>query len=162
MGVPPHLPLDRAAADRLWAAAVANGSRGPAPVSVTQADVHEKNRRPIVRFERNLPLPSTGGMVEAGSDGGMEKGKGWKPYSWRARLCRGYEEEEEAGEEMEVAGSDDESPSQQPRTRGEGGAPPNRIGRVYTLGSFAGLWAGTMQVRSRPVLLFLDPLTTRP
>ncbi|KAJ6450607.1 hypothetical protein C8R45DRAFT_117229 [Mycena sanguinolenta] len=34
--------------------------------------------------------------------------------------------------------------------QGKGGAPPGRIGRVYTLGSFAGLWAGTMLMPSEP------------
>ncbi|KAJ7633697.1 hypothetical protein B0H17DRAFT_1108073, partial [Mycena rosella] len=38
---------------------------------------------------------------------------------------------------------------------GRGGAAPGRIGRVYELGSFAGLWAGKMLMPSEPPYTFL-------
>ncbi|KAJ7905845.1 hypothetical protein B0H14DRAFT_3420998 [Mycena olivaceomarginata] len=55
MGVPPHLPRDRAEAQARFVAA---GGTGHPLVGPTQADIHEKNARPLVRFERSLPPPS--------------------------------------------------------------------------------------------------------
>ncbi|KAF7341757.1 hypothetical protein MSAN_02074500 [Mycena sanguinolenta] len=157
MGVPPHLPKNREEAAGKWRAA---GNTGPMPIGPTQQDVHEKNARPLVRFERRL-LPATpsststaGPSTNAGDlmtpapapvltsaetldllavDPELDldyasgpartrrRDERWAPYRWRARLCRG------------------------PASRqGKGGAPPGRIGRVYRLGSLAGLWSGTM------------------
>ncbi|KAJ7658800.1 hypothetical protein DFH06DRAFT_1131090 [Mycena polygramma] len=61
MGVPPHLPRDRAEAAVRWAA---DGGIGPRPIRPTQEDIYEKNARPLVRFEHQLPtlgssLPSS-------------------------------------------------------------------------------------------------------
>ncbi|KAJ6470810.1 Neutral/alkaline non-lysosomal ceramidase-domain-containing protein [Mycena vitilis] len=52
MGVPPHLPRDRAEAAARWAA---DGGLGPQPIRPTQEDIHEKNARPLVRFEGQSP-----------------------------------------------------------------------------------------------------------
>ncbi|KAJ7194432.1 hypothetical protein GGX14DRAFT_576380 [Mycena pura] len=52
MGVPPHLPRDRADAEARWRTA---GNAGPMSVGPTQADIHENNVRPVVRFEPQLP-----------------------------------------------------------------------------------------------------------
>ncbi|KAJ7064163.1 hypothetical protein C8F01DRAFT_39926 [Mycena amicta] len=134
MGIPPHLPLDRADSERRW---VAGGNQGPTPVGPTQADLVEKNTRPIVRFERQVPIASTSlehvwavdpadaihEDEETERQRERDRDERWDPYSWRARICRGYEEEES---------SDNRAPA------------PGRIGRVYQLGTFAGMWAGTM------------------
>ncbi|KAJ7152786.1 hypothetical protein C8R46DRAFT_475686 [Mycena filopes] len=56
MGVPPHLPRDRAEAARRWAVTLQEGGTGAQPVGPTQADIHEKNGRPLVRFERQLAV----------------------------------------------------------------------------------------------------------
>ncbi|KAF7325159.1 hypothetical protein MKEN_00559800 [Mycena kentingensis (nom. inval.)] len=148
MGIPPHLPVDRAAAERRHAE---SGNAGMMPVGPTQADLVEKNARPVVRFERNLPPPVGKGKGrreeewavepgfgldgEEGRDGGGEGGgeARWKVDGWRGRVCRGY------GGEGDVASDDDDS-----RSSPRGGAAPGRMGKVYELGSFAGLWAGTM------------------
>ncbi|KAJ7061207.1 hypothetical protein C8F01DRAFT_1369454 [Mycena amicta] len=136
MGIPPHLPLDRADFERRWVAA---GNQGPTPVGPTQADLVEKNTRPIVRFERQVvPIASTSlehvwavdpadaihEDEERERQRERDRDERWGPYSWRVRICRGYEEEQ--------AGSENRGPA------------PGRIGRVYQLGSFAGMWAGTM------------------
>ncbi|KAJ7501764.1 hypothetical protein B0H11DRAFT_687431 [Mycena galericulata] len=160
MGVPPHLPRDRAAAGAVYAAAVAAGggtNAGP-PIGPTQADIHEKNARPVVRFERQLGCAAAGeeGVVfvdeeEEGEDaagGGEGFGEGggggrarWAAHAWRARLCRGY------GDADLWAGVDG-TPEDAGGRQGRGGAAPGRIGRVYELGSFAGLWCGTMLMPS--------------
>ncbi|KAJ7064215.1 hypothetical protein C8F01DRAFT_40376 [Mycena amicta] len=129
MGIPAHLPLDRADFERRW---VAGGNHGPTPVGPTQADLVEKNTRPIVRFERQVmedawavdPADAIHEGEETERQRERDRDERWGPYSWRARLCRGYEQEQ--------AGSDNRGPA------------PGRIGRVYQLGSFAGMWAGTM------------------
>ncbi|KAJ7064194.1 hypothetical protein C8F01DRAFT_1229662 [Mycena amicta] len=136
-GIPPHLPLDRTDFERRW---VAGGNQGPTPVGPTQADLVEKNTRPIVRFERQVvPIASTSTSLEhvwavdpadAIHEGEeterqreRDRDERWGPYRWRARICRGYDEEQS---------SDNRAPAL------------GRIGRVYQLGSFAGMWAGTM------------------
>jgi hypothetical protein len=79
----------------------------------------------------------------------------WAAHRWRAGLCRGYG----SGSVAAIAKpSSAPAASSRPRT---GGAPPGRIGRVYPLGSFAGLWAGTMLVGLFSfVPCPLHPLTT--
>ncbi|KAJ7439028.1 hypothetical protein B0H11DRAFT_2356455 [Mycena galericulata] len=161
MGVPAHLARDRAAAGAVWAAAVAagagGGSGGP-PIGPTQADIHEKNARPVVRFERQLESPSAGvafvdedededaGGSGEGGGGGNEGGARWAAHAWRARLCRGYggEAEGDLWASVEQAPPSPDASGRQ----GRGGAAPGRIGRVYELGSFAGLWCGTMLMPS--------------
>ncbi|KAF7337317.1 hypothetical protein MSAN_02257000 [Mycena sanguinolenta] len=63
MGVPPHLPRNREEAASKWRAA---GNMGPMPICPTQEDVHEKNARPLVRFERGLLPPSAASSSAAG------------------------------------------------------------------------------------------------
>ncbi|KAJ7747072.1 hypothetical protein B0H16DRAFT_1462295 [Mycena metata] len=187
MGVPPHLPRDRVEAVRLW---LASGETGPQPVRPTQADIHEKNGRPIVRFERQLPglapftsptstsaSPSASAASTAAStsttassaappplsvdpqldanplsDGADGEGsRRWGPHRWRGRLCRGYGGESSSSSTVRrSAGACGRSAGDTRGNQGKGGAPPGRIGRVYELGSFAGLWAGTMLMPSEP------------
>ncbi|KAJ7691429.1 hypothetical protein B0H17DRAFT_1331097 [Mycena rosella] len=237
MGAPPHLAQDRAEAGARWAA---SGGTGPQPIGPTQEDVQEKNARPIVRFERQLPkvpLPprvAAAGPVAASDDDNADadphtpaastsaNGSGaavaspaasppvdpaalaahaaaraeaeaeravpffaadedledgaeargnerWAAHAWRAKLCRGYGDPPSTSAAGTGAGAASTSTSTRPtarrrrerirqqerareeeeRTRvGRGGAAPGRIGRVYELGSFAGLWAGTMLMPS--------------
>ncbi|KAF8125528.1 hypothetical protein K438DRAFT_1013100 [Mycena galopus ATCC 62051] len=49
----PPLPRTRADATHLWQS---GGNTGPPPIRPTQEDLHEKNARPLVRFERPLPF----------------------------------------------------------------------------------------------------------
>ncbi|KAJ7144720.1 hypothetical protein C8R43DRAFT_1013880 [Mycena crocata] len=240
MGVPPHLARDRAAADARF---VGNGGTGPPPIGPTQADIYEKNARPVVRFERQLPsapstqsssgaaFPSTATATssasststsvptsisaptrndplailpildsdsDSDSDTGESRSSGvkrkrkrdtrWAPDAWRARLCVGYGGVWGDAASVVTAPSPSASSSRvllpgaastsaaasAARTpaagtgtsasagasgvsRGtgqahvpRGGAPPGRIGRVYELGSMAGLWAGTMLMPSEP------------
>ncbi|KAJ7882675.1 hypothetical protein B0H13DRAFT_927143 [Mycena leptocephala] len=206
MGVPMHLPRDRGEAVSQF---VAKGGVGPPPIGPTQEDIHEKNARPVVRFERQLPvlfvptaaptsvLPgssnsntctstcanpttaftsptasapntatSTNAAIDAhlavdpeldldldsspyssrygnGDEGRSERRDRWATYRWRARLCTGYATP--AGPNAGGA-----SAGVHGHGRGTGGVPPGRIGRVYALGSFAGLWAGTMLMPSEP------------
>ncbi|KAJ7460325.1 hypothetical protein FB451DRAFT_1405556 [Mycena latifolia] len=206
MGVPPHLARDRAEATQRWAN---SGGTGPQPISPTQEDIHEKNARPVVRFERQLPaLPvpapftsadgmratstAPAGPPSATPPGALpsqaattadieaqlavpfssvepereeEEGEArWAPYAWRTRLCRGYRGRRVRDSTATSAAS---SLAGGARGRGEGGrgkgravedaardgrggAVPGRIGRVYELGSFMGLWAGTMLMPSEP------------
>ncbi|KAJ7216026.1 hypothetical protein GGX14DRAFT_607180 [Mycena pura] len=173
MGVPPHLARDRVEAEARWRAA---GNTGPMPVGPTQADIYEKNARPLVRFEPQLPAlpsastapvpqtptrgltyaePERAGAVEPAADAEAEanadkvpSGDGrWAHHRWRARLCRRYH-----GQGMWDDGSA-LGPAPGPSTsqwqwQGRGGAPSGRIGHVYELGSFAGLWAGTLLMPS--------------
>ncbi|KAJ7628900.1 hypothetical protein FB45DRAFT_919492 [Roridomyces roridus] len=130
MGVPPHLPRDRAEADARWQAAVAGGALGSQPISPTQADVHERNARPAVRFESQVPAGEGVDFWADGDDTSEIKDAGrWGAHVWRGRLCSGCD------------GAEDEREQR-------GGAPPGRISRVYELGSFAGLWCGTMLLPS--------------
>ncbi|KAJ7815867.1 hypothetical protein B0H14DRAFT_2845999 [Mycena olivaceomarginata] len=190
MGVPPHLPRDQAEA-RAWFRE--EGGIGPPPVRPTQADIHEKNARPSVRFERALPSsgsshrtrtstmatttptpPSTSvcsstsahraltvdpeldldlesrGDAATGTGRARRRDARWAAHRWRAGLCRGYG----SGSVASIAKpSSAPAASSRPRT---GGAPPGRIGRVYPLGSFAGLWAGTMLMPSEAYNALLD------
>ncbi|KAF7314112.1 hypothetical protein HMN09_00570300 [Mycena chlorophos] len=133
LGIPPHLPLTRAEAERQWREDPENAGL-PMPVRPTQADLVEKNSRPMVRFEAQVSGDDSDAdawavdpELDANREGGDER---WAPERWRGRVCRGY--------------GDAASPL------GVGGAEPGRIGRVYELGSFAGLWAGTMMMPSEP------------
>ncbi|KAJ6550240.1 hypothetical protein B0H19DRAFT_1160673 [Mycena capillaripes] len=146
MGVPPHLPRDRTEGNARW---VANGGVGPPPVSPTQEDIHEKNTRPLVRFERTSVEADLGvdpdidaSFLDGDDPTYMRNGRDerWAAHRWRARLCREYT----AGW---VAGSNTEVPPGLGLGRR---ALPGHIGRVYTLGSFAGLWTGTMLMPSEP------------
>ncbi|KAJ7608520.1 hypothetical protein DFH06DRAFT_192293 [Mycena polygramma] len=187
MGVPPHLPRDRAEAAVRWAA---DGGIGPHPIRPTQEDIHEKNARPLVRFERQLPTlgsstsisPSTSTAtsttatssastspanaastpatstttthaaidailaVDPGLDATVdEDGRydRWATHRWRARLCTGYAPRPSSrASTLSPAGGGRAAGAA--GLGGGGGAPPGRIGRVYELGSFAGLWSGTM------------------
>ncbi|KAJ7718569.1 hypothetical protein DFH07DRAFT_784904 [Mycena maculata] len=153
MGVPPHLARDRAEAGARWRAA---GGAGPQPVGPTQADIHEKNARPVVRFERQLAEEewAVDDAGEGGGEGEGEDGEGgggggrWAADAWRARLCRGYGGRGvwDAGDTS--AGGAGSIGQVDGGRQGRGGAAPGRIGRVYELGSFAGLWAGTMLMPS--------------
>ncbi|KAJ6523107.1 hypothetical protein DFH09DRAFT_1372525 [Mycena vulgaris] len=247
MGVPAHLAPDRAAAEVRW---VAGGGTGPQPIGPTAEDIHEKNARPVVRFERQLvgwvppppamtmamtttsPSDSYVGCVDCAflprlarrdayhcccADGsrsgtGTRRGRGtniqrraaprlrssfrrsaaprtrtltpiptlmrkgvkeggsrWAAHAWRARLCVGYgalirsflcyvvicsvlllllfrrRSESEDTTDEDRAGTGTGS--------GKGGAAPGRIGRVYELGSFSGLWAGDYVGRPPSILL---------
>ncbi|KAJ7465818.1 hypothetical protein B0H11DRAFT_62665 [Mycena galericulata] len=166
MGVPSHLARDRAAAAA--GAATAGGGPGTAsgpPIGPTQADIHEKNARPVVRFERQLEAAGEEGEGVAFVDGESEDEDEdeddtrarWAAHAWRARLCRRYGDGDGEGErerEERRAGDLWVSVAQAPPTQdvggrqGRGGAAPGRIGRVYQLGSFAGLWSGTMLMPS--------------
>ncbi|KAJ7440071.1 hypothetical protein B0H11DRAFT_549234 [Mycena galericulata] len=147
MGVPAHLARDRAAAGAVWPA---GGGTAGQPIGPTQADIHEKNARPVVRFQRQLGEEE--GVVDEedeGEDdagGGGEGGGRWAAHAWRARLCRGYggEAEGDLWASVEQAPPSPDASGRQ----GRGGAAPGRIGRVYELGSFAGLWCGTMLMPS--------------
>ncbi|KAJ7232333.1 hypothetical protein B0H12DRAFT_1223214 [Mycena haematopus] len=229
MDVPPQLPRTRADAEARWRAdGNANGGTGRMPICPTQQDVHEKNARPVVRFERPLfgrsfasitstspstststtttsPSTSTPNPTPASTpttatistasllahlavppeldapldlDGRRRGHDRWAAQRWRARLCRGYgggaSSDSTVGSAVSVgsaAGVEDgdgaaqeaaiEGAAQGVRgieggregrggNQGLGGAPPGRIGRVYALGSFAGLWAGTMLMPSEP------------
>ncbi|KAJ7699551.1 hypothetical protein B0H17DRAFT_1129166 [Mycena rosella] len=233
MGVPPLLARDRAEAGARWRS---SGETGPQPIGPTQEDIHEKNARPIVRFERQLagvPLPLGVAPVRAGgadpddeeegadsyapagastspavepaalaayadaraaaeaelaipfvgadeeAEAGLEDGEGegggnerWAAHAWRARLCRGYGDPSTstsgAASTSALGAPSSSASTRPPATRrsdergleaergqeredkrvGRGGAPPGRIGHVYELGSFAGLWAGTMLMPS--------------
>ncbi|KAJ7753913.1 hypothetical protein DFH07DRAFT_959987 [Mycena maculata] len=96
MGVPPHLARDRAEL-------LASGA--PMAIGPTQADILEKNSRPVVRFERQVGVGAGEEGVVVRDDGGdgdddIERrgdggagagGRGrWVADAWRARLCRGY------------------------------------------------------------------------
>ncbi|KAJ7066315.1 hypothetical protein C8F01DRAFT_1079940 [Mycena amicta] len=165
MGIPPHLALDRADLERRWAAAGNQG--GPPPVGPTQADLVEKNTRPVVRFERQVvskgvermedkwAVDPADAIHDEDEDEWKQADGRWEPDRWRARMCRGYEEEE--------ADSDDGETTRPTTTttpnawQGRGGSPPGRIGRVYQLGSFAGLWAGTMMMPAeQPYTALID------
>ncbi|KAJ7619747.1 hypothetical protein B0H17DRAFT_1340798 [Mycena rosella] len=221
MAVPPRLARDRAEAGARWSS---SGDVGPQPIRPTQEDIHEKNARPIVRFECQLagvPLPLGVAPVEAGradpdegtdsyapagarssagasaspaiepaalaayadaraaaeaelaipfvgadeeAGAGLEdRGGGnerWAAHAWRARLCRGYgnpstsssptppQRFDERRRRAERNREEDRIREQKDKHVGRGGAAPGRIGRVYELGSFAGLWAGTMLMPS--------------
>ncbi|KAF7332825.1 hypothetical protein MVEN_02387300 [Mycena venus] len=110
---PPHLPRDRAEAEARF---YASGGVGTPPIGPTQEDVLEKNARPMVRFERQLPTvsssssststPSTtltptaidalravdpGADVDSfDADGDTASGR-LAPPLWRSRLCRTYD-----------------------------------------------------------------------
>ncbi|KAJ7351172.1 hypothetical protein DFH08DRAFT_992352 [Mycena albidolilacea] len=184
MGVPPHLPRDHAEAAARFRE---KGGIGAPPVGPTQADIHEKNARPSVRFERALPSSSSshhrtstttmttttptpkstsacssasahralavdpeldldlGGYGDTTtSTGRARRDARWAAHRGRAGLCRGYG----SGSVASIAEpSSAAAVSSRPRT-GAGGAPPGRIGQVYALGSFAGLWSGTMLMPS--------------
>nr|GAT43076.1 predicted protein [Mycena chlorophos] len=141
MAIPPDLPLNRADAERRWREDPENAGL-PMPVRPTQADVVEKNARPIVRFEAQVP--GDVGMEDAWAvepdldvdheRNGERQASRWAPDRWRGRVCRGY----------------GDAASEEPHAFGVGGAEPGRIGRVYELGSFVGLWAGTMMMPSEP------------
>ncbi|KAJ6528513.1 hypothetical protein B0H19DRAFT_1274738 [Mycena capillaripes] len=167
MGVPPHLPRDRAAAHARW---LSSGGVGAGPIGPTQEDIWEKNARPLVRFERQVGAgrASRGVAVDPGLEDGDDDTSGedrWAPYRWRARLCTGYGDGYAASSSSRCSSSPTIPPTLPPSapsplaaptptwTRtpsAAGGAPPGRISRVYTPGSFAGLWAGTMLMPSEP------------
>ncbi|KAJ7673231.1 hypothetical protein DFH06DRAFT_58980 [Mycena polygramma] len=201
MGVPPHLPRDRAEAAARWAA---DGGLGPQPIRPTQEDIHEKNARPLVRFEGQLPtlgssstsastsatatLTSTASMGITGTtsagatstaatsagtaaaaidallavDPGLdldhhesteEDGRDdrWATHRWRARFCTGYAPRPlSRASTLSPAGVRRGAAAARLGGEGGGGAPPGRTGRVYELGSFAGLWSGTMLMPSEP------------
>ncbi|KAJ7466411.1 hypothetical protein FB451DRAFT_412935 [Mycena latifolia] len=246
MGVPPLLARDRAEAGQRWAN---NGGTGPQPIRPTQEDIHEKNARPVVRFERQLPAlpvpvpftsadgmdpaesttsdlslaapsePSTSSATatagpssatspptppsqaattadieaqlavpfsssldqeeEAAGEVGEER---WAVHAWRARLCRGYGGRRVrdststsavsppssslasgSARGARVHGADREGgdggrgKAKDTTRDGKGGAAPGRIGRVYELGSFVGLWAGTMLVRLAFLFFAMPP-----
>ncbi|KAF7360677.1 hypothetical protein MVEN_00799400 [Mycena venus] len=181
MGVPTHLPRDRAEAAARW---VASGGVGPPPVSPTQEDIHERNARPVVSTAlvsstsssstsvSSIPASASASTtritasihsllavdpeLDAIHQGDTPRGRRdghWAPHRWRASLCHDYA----APLRTLTSGARGESA---PRAgvhearggtgSGYGGAPPGRIGRVYTLGSFTGLWAGTMLMPSEP------------
>ncbi|KAJ7440732.1 hypothetical protein FB451DRAFT_1191382 [Mycena latifolia] len=223
MGVPPHLARDRAEAQR-WAT---NGGTGPQPIGPTQDDIHEKNARPVVRFERQLPAvpvpapftstadPSVASISAANATAGLSSATSptappsqaattaaietqlavpfsfsvdqdqepegevgeerWAAHAWRARLCRRYDGRRvrdsasmsavststsslasgsAGGARVHGAGREGRDGGRvkaKDTTRdGRRGAAPGRIGRVYELGSFTGLWAGTMLMPSKP------------
>ncbi|KAJ7681183.1 hypothetical protein B0H17DRAFT_1205996 [Mycena rosella] len=87
MDVPPHLARDCAeAGGRL----VASGGTGPQPIGPTQEGIHEKNARPIVRFERQLsgvPLPP--GVAAVGVGGADEEEENADPYAPAASTSAG-------------------------------------------------------------------------
>ncbi|KAJ7190676.1 hypothetical protein GGX14DRAFT_701785 [Mycena pura] len=177
MGVPPHLPRDRADAEARWRTA---GNVGPMPVGPTQADIHEKNVRPVVRFEPQLPaafapapasasvpaptthIPRPLTFAEAERVGAVDPGDAdadepapdarWAHHRWGARLCGRYDGRGmwDDGRMAGAGAAPAPAPTTRARWRGRGGAPPGRIGQVYELGSFEGLWAGTMLVPSEP------------
>ncbi|KAJ7626480.1 hypothetical protein B0H17DRAFT_562899 [Mycena rosella] len=87
MGVPPHLARDRAEAAGRWAA---SGGAGPQPIGPTQEDIHEKNARPIVRFERQLPgVPLPPGGAAVGMGGSGEDGEHANPCAPAASTSAG-------------------------------------------------------------------------
>ncbi|KAJ7489692.1 hypothetical protein B0H11DRAFT_1060579 [Mycena galericulata] len=156
-----HRAARAAALIRADAAAAAAG--GAPPIRPTQADIHEKNARPVVRFERQLGsaweegVAFVDGESEDEDEDEDDTRARWAAHAWRARLCRGYGDGDGEGErerEERRAGDLWASVEQGPPTQdasgrqGRGGAAPGRIGRVYQLGSFAGLWCGTMLMPS--------------
>ncbi|KAJ7440737.1 hypothetical protein FB451DRAFT_124671 [Mycena latifolia] len=219
MSVPAHLARDRAEAGQRWDT---NSGAGP-----TQDDIHEKNARPVVRFERQLPAlpvpapfasaadPSVASTSAANATAGLSSATSptappsqaattaaietqlavpfsfsvdqdqepegevgeerWAAHAWRARLCRRYDGRRvrdsasmsavststsslasgsAGGARVHGAGREGRDGGRvkaKDTTRdGRGGAAPGRIGRVYELGSFTGLWAGTMLMPSEP------------
>ncbi|KAJ7088524.1 hypothetical protein B0H15DRAFT_292912 [Mycena belliarum] len=87
----------------------------------------------------------------------------WAAHAWRARLCTRYtawapvsREGSSSGESLAAGGgsvgnsSGGKKGEEGREEPARGGAPPGRIGRVYELGSFSGLWAGTMLMPSEP------------
>ncbi|KAJ7447649.1 hypothetical protein FB451DRAFT_1411743 [Mycena latifolia] len=218
MGVPSLLARDRVEAGQRWAN---NGGTGPQPIRPTQEDIHEKNARPVVRFERQLPaLPMPAPLAtatagpscatspptppsqaattadieaqlavsfsssldqekEAVGEVGEER---WAAHAWRARLCRGYGRRQvrdststseasmptsslasgsAGGARVHGAGREGgdggRGKAKDTIRDGQGGAAPGRIGRVYELGSFIGLWAGTMLVRLAFLFFAMPP-----
>ncbi|KAJ6617664.1 hypothetical protein B0H10DRAFT_1948168 [Mycena sp. CBHHK59/15] len=118
MGIPPELPLTRADAIARWTAAqqAAGGSGGSTgmPIRPTQADIVEKNARPAVRFPRG------GDWAARGRGRACAAGVWGRPSSSAGVGEGGGHEGERDGWEV------------------------GRVGKVYELGSFTGLWAGTM------------------
>ncbi|KAJ7661025.1 hypothetical protein B0H17DRAFT_329885 [Mycena rosella] len=112
------------------------------------------------------------------ADEGESGNERWAAHAWRARLCRGYGDPSTGSAAGAGAAStsapgvtssasngpfatrrSDERRLEEERTKeeqdklvGRGGAAPGRIGRVYEVGSFAGLWAGTILVSASLVL----------
>ncbi|KAJ6550095.1 hypothetical protein B0H19DRAFT_1378753 [Mycena capillaripes] len=151
MNVPTDLPRDRAEAEMRR---VKNGEVGPAPIGPTQEDIREKNARPVVRFERQLGSTNGSTRTRTRTDAAVDATfavdpafsfrdcERWAPYRWRGRLCTGY------GPRMRRSVAALSPVASSAGATSSGGAPPGRIGRLYALGSFSGLWAGTMLMPS--------------
>ncbi|KAJ7607306.1 hypothetical protein B0H17DRAFT_1221638 [Mycena rosella] len=169
-----------------WAA---SSGTSPQPIGPTQEDIPEKNARPSVRFERQLPgvsLPP--GVAAVGVGGADEEEEDADPYAPAASTSAGAtaspaastpigpaviaayaaawadveaeravpfdEVDEDAGPGLDGDGDgdgdsgnerwaenleEDRILEQEDKRVGRGGAAPGRIGRMYQLGSFAGL-----------------------